>query len=414
MTTHHLTRPVGASLLFAAAMTVAACSSPAPVPGAGGAAGVEAAEASTATAPVVDPVDTAMPHTAPPDTTIPEPTAAPTTLECVAALPIETRIAQVLMPFIDGDGLEVAGEVVEQFSPGGVLLMSWPDGAPDDGLEALSGRASIPLHIAVDEEGGTVQRLRRLSTIPSARAVAESMSPAEAEEVIAAHAAIVAGLGVTMVFAPVVDVAPVSGPDTMGTRTYSADPAVVAEYAAAYVRAWQGAGVLPVLKHFPGHGSASADTHDARATTPPLEVLTERDLEPYRALADHGGLGVMVGHLDVPGLTGTGDEAVPASLSTAAITGLLRGDLGYDDALVVTDALNMAAITTGFTEAEAALAAVVAGADVVLYANLAETEAIIDHIGLGLLSGVLSTSRLDDAVDRVLRTKAVDACTLVD
>ena len=407
MTSRRLARPLAASLLFAAAVTAAGCSStPVAVPGAGGGAEVEAAEATTATAPVVDPVAT----------TIPEPVVAPTSLECVAALPIETRVAQVLMPFIDGDGLEVAGEVVERFSPGGVLLMSWPDTAPDDGLGSLSARASIPLQIAVDEEGGTVQRLRRLSTIPSARAVAESMSPAEAEELIAEHAAIVAGLGVTMVFAPVVDVAPLSGPDTMGTRTYSADPAVVAEYAAAYARAWQRAGVLPVLKHFPGHGSASADTHDARATTPALDVLAGRDLEPYRALADHGGLGVMVGHLDVPGLTDTGDgaDAVPASLSTAAITGVLRGDLGYGDALVVTDALNMAAITTGFSEAEAALAALIAGADVVLYANLADTAAIIDHIGLGLLSGVLSTQRLDDAVDRVLRTKAVDACALID
>ncbi len=356
-----------------------------------------------------------------PDTTVaivdvssgpPSSAPTPTSLECTATLPIDTRIAQVLMPFIDGDGLEKAAEIVERYSPGGVLVMSWPDGVPNDGLIELSARASIPLHIAVDEEGGTVQRLRRLSTIPSAREVAASMSTAEATDLIADHAAVVAGLGITMVFAPVVDVAPRSGPDTMGSRAFSADPEVVADYGAAYVRAWQRAGVMPVIKHFPGHGSASADTHDARATTPPLEVLSGRDLEPYRLLAGLDGVGVMVGHLDVPGLTD--DEGVPASLSAAAITGLLRGELGYDDALVVTDALNMTAIGAGFSEAEAALTALAAGADVVLYADLAGTGDIVEYLSLAILAGRLDVARLDDAVDRVLRTKGVDACALID
>ncbi len=337
-------------------------------------------------------------------------------LDCVAQLPLETRLGQVLMVFAYGDSLDPVVESARRWELGGAILMRWPDGADPARLADLTGAGSIPLHLAVDEEGGDVQRLRSFGRLASQREVAATMGVDEAEAMIVAHAAELAQFGITMVFAPVADVSPEPGPDsapdTMRSRAFSADPDIVAEYTEAYVRGWSSAGIIAVLKHFPGHGSAAADTHEAAASTPPLSELMVRDLIPYRRLGQREQIGVMTGHLDVPGLTD--DEGLPASLSMAAVTGLLRDELGFQDALVITDALNMRAITDRFSTAQAALFALNAGSDIVLYATVDETEAIVSRLQDALASGELAPDRLDESVDRVLRSKGIDPCSLVD
>ena len=226
---------------------------------------------------------------------------------------------------------------------------------------------------------------------------------------IAAHAKAVRALGIDIVLAPVVDVNPLVGKGPIGSRSFGSDPAIVARYAAAYVDGWESAGILPVLKHFPGHGSASGDSHTGRVTTPPLDQLTARDLVPYTMLADRHP-GVMVGHLEVPGLTDVDQK--PASLSPSAITGLLRGQLGYADALVFTDALGMDAISTRWSVPDAAVLSLIAGADVVLFALLSDTAPVIAAIEAAVGSGALTSSRLDQAVGHVLAQKRIDPCTL--
>lgn len=337
-------------------------------------------------------------------------------LECVAQLPLEVRLGQVLMVFAYGESLGPVVEAARRWELGGAILMRWPDGADPTRLADLTGAASIPLHLAVDEEGGDVQRLRSFGRLASQREVAATMDVAAAEEMIAAHAGELARFGITMVFAPVADVSPIPGldsaPDTMRSRAFSADPDVVAEYTAAYARAWSSAGIMPVLKHFPGHGSAAADTHEAAASTPPLPELMARDLIPYQRIDQRDQIGVMTGHLDVPGLTD--DEGLPASLSNTAVTGLLRDELGFGDAVVVTDALNMRAITDRFSTSEAALLALNAGSDIILYASVEETEAIVSRLSDALETGELSLDRLDDSVERLLRSKGIDPCSFLE
>jgi beta-N-acetylhexosaminidase len=276
-------------------------------------------------------------------------------------------------------------------------------------LAELDRSSAHGVLVATDEEGGTVQRLRQYRSLPSQRDVAATMSPDEAAELITGHGAFVSESGVDVVLGPVVDVAPADGsPALEGSRFFSGSPDDVTDYAAAYVEGWQANGLLPTLKHFPGHGAASADTHDALGVTPLLDELELRDLVPYRSLAataaENGTpVAVMVGHLDVPGLTAT----EPASLSSAAVE-LLRREIGFDDALVISDALEMGAVDLRLPDA--AVASIGAGVDVVLFSDTAATGAVIDAIVTAVEGDALPDDRLADAADRVLRSQRDRDC----
>ncbi|CAN5752868.1 glycoside hydrolase family 3 N-terminal domain-containing protein [soil metagenome] len=331
-------------------------------------------------------------------------------LLCLQALPTAVVAGQLVWPAVYGDQLDAQASTFAQWQVGGALLMTWPAEATPEQLAELKTTGEIPLLVATDEEGGDVQRFGRLGVIPSQRQVAASMSVEEAEQMIAEHGLALEAAGVDIVFGPVADVGPADGSDgPMADRVFSADPAIVADYAAAYVRGWNRAGILPVLKHFPGHGSASADSHDDTARTPALDELLRRDLVPYQRLAAEQ-VGVMIGHLDVPDLTE--DGGVPASLSPAAISNLLLNQLGFAGHLVVTDALDMEAVASRVGLPEAAERAVGAGADVVIYADTSATPSVIARLVDAVETGRLAPSRLYGAAQRVLATKGVDPCAL--
>ncbi|MEO1055648.1 MAG: glycoside hydrolase family 3 N-terminal domain-containing protein [Actinomycetota bacterium] len=411
------------------AAVLVACGGAADDAGAPATSHASSAVAVTSTPPTAVPAttaptpDTTAPTTAPPTTAAPAstgpptpattttpttaPTAASTPRDCVADLPLQWKAAQVVMPAIDGAALDAAAATVTEHDLGAVLLLRWPDGSDAARLAELKNAPSTPLMIAVDEEGGVVQRLRNIRELPSAREVAATRTPDDARQLIAEHAADVAALGIDVVFAPVADVAAPGGGGPIGSRAFSDDPTVVAEYIAAYVDGWAQAGVLPVLKHFPGHGAASADTHEARATTASIDELRARDLVPYGAV-DPNRVGVMVGHLDVPGLT----DGLPTSLSPAAIDGELRAGLGFADTLVYSDALGMDAVTTVADLPEATVLAIAAGTDIAVFTDLARTGEAIDGVEAAVVDGRLSIDRLDEAVARVLEHKNLDPCTL--
>ena len=358
--------------------------------------------ATTATPPATStPLPTATP--APTATSTPVPTATLTPApSCVERLPDRVALAQLLLPLADpgqfpgvADGA-AAGEI-----SGFVLL-----GAPSlDELEELPrvDAAGVPLLWASDEEGGSVQRLDHLlGPLPTAASL-PGTDPAAVTTQYDSYGAAMADLGFSVAFAPVVDVGAGPGIDS---RSVSDDPAVVTEYAAAVIAGYQTGGVTPGIKHFPGHGRGSADSHLAFSTTPPLDELRTRDLVPFVDLVDTGAL-VMVGHLLVPGLT----EDVPTSLSPEAIDGLLRTGLGYDG-VVVTDALGMAAVSQRWTNAEAAELALVAGADLVILDDPTVAAPVLDYLEASLAVGTLTRDHVDDSVERVLALKATDPCSL--
>ncbi|MEI7547210.1 MAG: glycoside hydrolase family 3 N-terminal domain-containing protein [Actinomycetota bacterium] len=317
---------------------------------------------------------------------------------CVQTWSLRDRIALLVWPAVYSDQWTQAVAVVRDQHVGGVLLMQPTENFAAhlrDRLADLDAVAAHGVAVATDEEGGSVQRLRALEVLPS-QEVMSAKSADEIRALVEQHARLLAAAGIDVVFGPVADVRPLKGRDPLGRgRLFLGGPEEVSGLAAIYVRAWESAGIVPVLKHFPGHGSATADTHTARASTPALDVLRTRDLVPYVRLAGSGAA-VMVGHLDVPGLT----DGRPASLSAAAVD-LLRGQLGWGDVLLFTDGLGMAGVGMGV--AEAAVRAVQAGVDVAIFTATGETKAVIDALAAAATDGTIPQARIDRSAARVAR-----------
>jgi beta-N-acetylhexosaminidase len=216
-----------------------------------------------------------------------------------------------------------------------------------------------------------------------------------------------ATLGIDVAFAPVVDVLPSDGRDPLGDdRTFGSDPNVVTDFGQAYVDAFNEAGVLPTLKHFPGHGNTTGDSHVGVVSAPPLPQLRERDLVPYDTLLEDD-VAVMVGHMIVPDVTIFG----PSSLSSGLIQDLLREEYGFDG-LIFTDSLSMGGVTGQGPPEELAFQALKAGADVALFATLPNPGPVLDRLVRALQAGNLDRDQIATSVVRVLDVKGIDPCSL--
>lgn len=328
---------------------------------------------------------------------------------------LERRAAQlVVVPAEEDDVLAVQPLVAG--GAGGIVLFG-SDAPPtlSADLAALRKAAlgGLPPLVMTDEEGGEVQRMANLvGNLPWPRTMAATMTAdqlrALAEQVgRRMHAA-----GVTVDLAPVLDLSDSPGPDATypdGPRSFSVQAPEAAAYGVAFAQGLREAGVTPVVKHFPGLGQASYNTDFGAASVPPLSVLEAGSLRPFEAAIRAGVPAVMVGNVTIPGLTGT----LPASLSSAAVTGLLRRRLGFGG-LVLTDSLSALAVQdAGYAVPQAAVLAIEAGADMVLFDSpgpAVTVNAIIASITAAVTSHQMAVTRLNDAVQDVLRVKHVSLC----
>jgi len=340
------------------------------------------------------------PTTTPPTTETDEPSPS---ASCVDSLDLSAVAALTVWPAVGPGQWDDATDAVDRLGVGGLVLFE-PQASTAADVELLLAELEAASHhgllIATDEEGGVVQRLSIVGELASQRSLGSELGPGDdLGDVIRAHGAAIRALGVDIVFGPVVDVAPEVGDTPLSdSRFFPGGPGDVAALASIYVDAWNDAGLIATLKHFPGHGSASADTHDGAATTPELDALEPRDLVPYRVLSDRvadGAALVMVGHLTVPDLT----DGEPATRSPAAVD-LLRSIPGYRDAVVVSDALGMGAV--GLDEADASVAALAAGIDVVIFTRTERTEAVIEAIVDAIATGDLDENELRASARRVM------------
>ncbi|WP_163747259.1 glycoside hydrolase family 3 N-terminal domain-containing protein [Mycolicibacterium helvum] len=324
----------------------------------------------------------------------------------LSSMSTRDKLAQVLMVGVKGSA--DARAVVDTYHVGGIFIGSWTDLSmlTDGSLPDIANAGPLPLAVSVDEEGGRVERLSSLiGTAPSARVLAATQTPDQVYQLALDRGNKMRGMGITVDFAPVVDVTDAADDTVIGDRSFSNDPAVVTAYAGAYARGLRDAGLLPVLKHFPGHGHGSGDSHTAGAvTTPPLADLQTNDLIPYRTLTLDLPVAVMVGHLEVPGLTGT----MPASLSAAAV-GLLRsggyGGPGFDGPVFSDDLSSMAAISDRYGVAEAVLRSLQAGIDVTLWVTTDEVPAVLDRLEKAVNAGELSLPAVETSILRMARLK---------
>ena len=392
---------------------VAACSTSAPDQADGAAASGESAAAPISTSTVVE---------APPEPPTLPPSADSIVEEALAALTVEEKIGQLLMPVLAGtsaadvdpaeaalneqiSGLQRPVDIVERFHLGGVLYLedniesAGQVRAFSNALQSAARASGGPgLLIAVDQEGGRVNRLTdQVTVFPAASDFAGNVDAATQAGYVTGQQ--VQRQGVNVVLAPVADVVLAESPGFIGDRSYGDDPDVVADMVAGSVAGLQQAGVAAAAKHWPGHGATGTDSH---LRLPELDVdrpqWDQRERVPFVAAIERDVAIVVVGHLAVPGLDESG---TPATLSTVIIDELLRQELGFDG-VVMTDALNMGAVGQ-FDAGQISVDAILAGADVLLVPP--DLAAAYDALTAAAADGTLPTERLDQSVRRVLMLK---------
>lgn len=288
--------------------------------------------------------------------------------------------------------------------------------------EELQSIARVPLLISADLEAGMGMRFTDREWWPPAMALAATGDPSLAEAQARATAREARAIGIRQIFAPVADVNVDPRNPVINTRSFGEDPHDVARYVAAFVRGIESEGCIATAKHFPGHGDTHVDSH---RSLPTLDVTRERleevELVPFRAAIAAGVSSIMIGHLAVPALDATPipwrdafenpygttrDEVprsgtMPATLSKPVID-LLRRDLGFDG-LIITDAMDMGGLAAHFDAGEAAVRAIEAGNDQVLFS--ADTDAAIEVVLMALRSGRIPFARFEQAFERVMDAK---------
>lgn len=272
------------------------------------------------------------------------------------------------------------------------------------GQAVLDACGVAPL-LCVDEEGGTVARIGRneafgVDNVGDMAAVGASGDPQNAQAVTETIGSYLRPLGFNVDFAPVCDVANNPESQVMAQRSFGADANAVAAMVAACVTGFVESGVACCLKHFPGLGAAVGDSHTARISIDAsLDQLETLELKPFEAGIAAGAPLVMMGHLSVPAIVG---DETPASLSPRVVTDLLRTQLGFDG-VVITDAMEMGAVTNYYTAGESAVLAIQAGCDIVLMPKSLDEAygAVLDAV----YSGAITEQRVDESLRRILKLK---------
>ncbi|MGH2632126.1 MAG: glycoside hydrolase family 3 N-terminal domain-containing protein [Tepidiformaceae bacterium] len=344
--------------------------------------------------------------------------APPSTCIDVAAWDSQRLAAETVVVPVQESDVRAVEEAVANGAGGVILFGSTAPGDLRTQIDSLESAVpgQLGLLVMTDEEGGGVQRMANLvGNLPWPRDMAAMWTPEEITANVEAVAKTMAGYGVNMNLAPVIDVdgsdvAPGSAnPD--GWRSFGGDTSVVTRDGIAFMKGLQAGGVIPVLKHFPGLGGATGNTDNGPAQTLPWATLQETALPPFIEGIREGAPAIMISNAVVPGLT-----ELPASLSPEAIQGELVDTLQFKG-LILTDSLSAGAISAaGFSGPSAAVRAVGAGADMVLYgagnsqAAIAQFHAIVSAETSAVANGTLPRSRLVAAATAALDARNVETC----
>ena len=356
--------------------------------------------------PAPTPTPAATPSATPTPTPEPTPTPDPVA-EALAAMTTQEKVGQLLVAGIGGteageDGLQA----VQDYQVGGVILFGRNVESAQqladltNELKTLNGD-NTPLFLCVDQEGGRVDRMPpEVDDLSSAYDyIAAGGDPLERGKVLAAQCA---AFGFNLDFSTCLDIW--SNPDNtvIGDRAYGSDPHTVTSAGLAVNQGLEQGGVIPVVKHFPGHGDTSTDSHvDLPVVDKTAEELQEFELIPFQAAIDQGTPCVMVAHILMTQI----DPDLPASLSPKVVDGLLRQEMGFDG-VVCTDDLTMGAISNTYGMGEAAVMAVEAGCDLLLVCHEADNlTAARDALLSAVDAGRISMERLDESVYRILSLK---------
>ena len=335
---------------------------------------------------------------------------------CIAEMSLENKVAGLFMVTPEAltgvDTVIQAGDTTKQklseYPVGGLVYFSKNIKSADQLKEMLDTTRNTmiyPVFLAVDEEGGSVSRVAGAGLADDVGDMSEigsTCDPEKAKEAGTAIGTYLSQFGFNVDFAPVADVVSAENA-VIGNRSFGSDPNVVGTMVAAEVQGLQESGVSACLKHFPGIGDTTTDTHDEKTVSEKtLEDMQQTDLPAFQSGIDAGADFVMVSHMSLPNVIG---DDTPCSLSGAVISDLLRNQLGYNG-IVITDALDMSAITDSYSSAEAAVKAIEAGADMLLMPE--NFEEAYQGLLEAVQNGTISEDRINESLKRIYRVKYRD------
>src|SRR5699024_7707514 len=355
--------------------------------------------------------------------------------EIIANMSQKEKFGQLIMPdfrnwTVEGEEVpftemnDEVGKVIADYKLGGVILFRENVANTEQTVRLTDGMQNsvsndIPLMITIDQEGGLVTRLQTGTNMPGNMALGAARDPELTREVSKAIGDEIHSLGININYAPSVDVNSNYINPVIVIRSFGSDADLVSQMGVSYIKGLQDAKVAGAAKHFPGHGDTATDSHfGLPVVDKSLEEFKAVDLKPFEAAVDAGVDMLMTAHIVVPALddnkikTDDGTEmGTPATLSKNILTDLVRDDMGYDG-IVITDALNMEAISDNFTEPEAVIETISAGADIALMptsirkpSDVSKLDAIYDALDEAVEEGVISQEQIDKSVHRVLTLK---------
>jgi beta-glucosidase-like glycosyl hydrolase len=325
----------------------------------------------------------------------------------MARIKLKQKLYQLVISRLDGARIssptyqETILELVQK-GVGGFIVFGGDKEEVKDFINKLQSAAGIPLFIASDIERGVGQQLTGATSFPPQMAIASAINKNNNDDIqilkdtVKAVADEAADIGINMPFIPVLDVN--NNPDNpiICTRAFSDRPEEVAWYGNIYIKVIEESGLISCAKHFPGHGDTSVDSHIALPViSKSRQEIMDTDILPFKKAIETGTSSIMMGHLSIPAL-----DSVPASLSWNVISGILRRELGFEG-LILTDALNMDALKE---IAGVPVKCLNVGVDIILHP--ADADEVVDELKAAVDSGELDESRIDIAVERILKYKS--------
>lgn len=341
----------------------------------------------------------------------PRPTATPDPIKLqISQMSLEEKIGQMMIVGLDGYTLnDAAKKMIETYRVGGFIIMG--DNVQNanqllalvNALKRANTKNKIPLFISVDEEGGRVSRMPgELKRLPANKVIGQANNKEFSYKIGSVIAQEIKSFGFNMDFAPVLDINSNPRNPVIGDRSFSAKADIVSALGVQTMKGIQAEKIIPVVKHFPGHGDTTVDSHiGLPSVTHDLSRLKSFELVPFAEAVKSNADAVMVAHILVQSM----DAKNPASLSKAVITDVLRKDLNFSG-VVITDDMTMGAIQKNYSIAEAAVQSVNAGSDIILVCHGNENAtAVMDRIRNAVEKGTIPQDRIEESVYRVLKLK---------
>lgn len=331
--------------------------------------------------------------------------------DMLAQMTLEQKVGQLFMIRpesigITNDPAQVSGDLLSKYPVGGFVIAANNMVSETQIVKfnaALRGASAITPFISVDEEGGPVARFANHDAFnvvqhPSASAIGSTGDPVQARVMGRTIGTYLKKYGVSMNLAPVADVNTNPDNPVIGIRAFSSEPEIVATMAQFMAAGLKDRGIIPVYKHFPGHGDTAEDSHTQLAVSyKTMEELQSCEWLPYEKLTEKDC--VMIAHVALPNVTG---DMTPATMSYQIVTEILRQQLGFEG-VVITDAMEMGAIVNTYGAGEAAVNAISAGCDMIL--GPGDFEEAYNAVLEAVQNGTLTEQRIDESVYRILSLK---------